>query len=62
MLAGELVAWYRRLDKKGVPRAESSRSVRGLEKGVCGKPYPWYRRLDPVKNLDQLYGNFPTQI
>jgi len=26
--------------KKGVPSAESSRSVRGLGKGVSGKPYP----------------------
>ena len=25
---------------KGVPSAESSRSVRGLGKGVSGKPYP----------------------
>jgi len=25
---------------KGVPNAESSRSVRGLGKGVSGKPYP----------------------
>ena len=30
------VNWY----KKGVPSAESSRSVRGLGKGVSGKPYP----------------------
>ena len=29
-----------RLKKKGVPSAESSRSVRGLGKGVSGKPYP----------------------
>jgi len=28
------------LKKKGVPSAESSRSVRGLGKGVSGKPYP----------------------
>ena len=27
-------------EKKGVPSAESSRSVRGLGKGVSGKPYP----------------------
>ena len=26
--------------KRGVPSAESSRSVRGLGKGVSGKPYP----------------------
>ena len=26
--------------RKGVPSAESSRSVRGLGKGVSGKPYP----------------------
>ena len=26
--------------EKGVPNAESSRSVRGLGKGVSGKPYP----------------------
>ena len=26
--------------KKGVPSAESSRSVQGLGKGVSGKPYP----------------------
>ena len=26
--------------QKGVPSAESSRSVRGLRKGVSGKPYP----------------------
>ena len=26
--------------KKGVPSAESSRSVRGQGKGVSGKPYP----------------------
>ena len=28
------------LKEKGVPSAESSRSVRGLGKGVSGKPYP----------------------
>ena len=27
-------------NKKDVPSAESSRSVRGLGKGVSGKPYP----------------------
>ena len=27
-------------EKKSVPSAESSRSVRGLGKGVSGKPYP----------------------
>ena len=30
----------RLLHKKGVPSVESSRSVRGLRKGVSGKPYP----------------------
>ena len=28
------------MNKKGKPSAESSRSVRGLGKGVSGKPYP----------------------
>ena len=28
------------LNKRGVPSAESSRSVRGLGKGVSGRPYP----------------------
>jgi len=31
---------YWSLKKKGVPSAESSCSVRGLGKGVSGKPYP----------------------
>jgi len=39
--------------KRGVPSAESSRSVRGLGKGVSGKPYPRLcnarrPRLEPV--------------
>jgi len=33
----EVRAWY---NIKGVPSVESSRSVRGLGKGVSGKPYP----------------------
>ena len=35
--------WYKLAEiikKNGVPNAESSRSVRGLRKGVSGKPYP----------------------
>ena len=43
------------LKEKGVPSAESSRSVRGLGKGVSGKPYPRLcnarrPRLEPVSN------------
>ena len=36
--------------KKGVPSAESSRSVRGLGKGVSGKSYP---RLCNAKTVTQ---------
>ena len=35
-----LFGWFPSNGKKGVPSAESFRSVRGLGKGVSGKPYP----------------------
>ncbi|XP_066397334.1 uncharacterized protein [Miscanthus floridulus] len=49
--------------KKGVPSAESSRSVRGLGKGVSGKPYPRLcnarrPRLEPGTFRSQAAGRF----
>ena len=43
---------------KGVPSAESSRSVRGLEKGVSGNPYP---RLCNARRLRLEPGTFRSQ-
>ena len=43
---------------KGVPSAESSRSVRGLGKGVSGKPYP---RLCNARRLRLEPGTFRSQ-
>ena len=40
MIFGIRVKLYNKLDERGVPSAESSRSVQGLGKGVSGKPYP----------------------
>ena len=42
LLSLTFAEWYseKRLKKNGVPSAESSRSVRGLGKGVSGQPYP----------------------
>ena len=59
--------------KKGVPSAESSRSVRGLGKGVSGKPYPRLcnarrPRLEPgtfrsqAVRLYRLHQARPSQI
>ena len=45
-------------DLKGVPSAESSRSVRGLEKGVSGKPYP---RLCNARRPRLESGTFRSQ-
>ena len=45
-------------DKKGVPSAESSRSVRGLGKGVSGKLYP---RLCNARSLRLEHGTFWSQ-
>ena len=44
--------------KKGIPSAESSRSVRGLGKGVSGKPYP---RLCNARRLQLEPGTFRSQ-
>ena len=44
--------------KKGVPSAESSRSVRGLGKGVSGKPYP---RLCDARRPRLEPGTFRSQ-
>jgi len=44
--------------KKGVPSAESSRSVRGLGKGVSGKPYP---RLCDARRPQLEPGTFRSQ-
>ena len=44
--------------KKGVPSAESSRSMRGLGKGVSGKPYP---RLCNARRLRLEPGTFRSQ-
>jgi len=44
--------------KKGVPSAESSRSVRGLGKGISGKPYP---RLCNARRLRLEPGTFRSQ-
>ena len=44
--------------KKGVPNAESSRSVRGLGKGVSGKPYP---RLCNARRPRLESGTFRSQ-
>jgi len=44
--------------KKGVPSAESSRSVRGLGKGVSGKPYP---RLCNARRPRLELGTFRSQ-
>ena len=46
------------LKKKGVPSAESSRSVRGLGKGVSGKPYP---RLCNARRPRLELGTFRSQ-
>ena len=43
---------------KGVPSAESSHSVRGLGKGVSGKPYP---RLCNARRLRLEPGTFRSQ-
>ena len=43
---------------KGVPSAESSRSVRGLGKGVSGKPYP---RLCNARRSRLEPGTFRSQ-
>ncbi|XP_066343289.1 mitochondrial intermembrane space import and assembly protein 40 homolog isoform X1 [Miscanthus floridulus] len=45
-------------EEKGVPSAESSRSVRGLGKGVSGKPYP---RLCNARRLRLEPGTFRSQ-
>ena len=45
-------------EKKGVPSAESSRSVRGLGKGVSGKPYP---RLCNARRPRLEPGTFQSQ-
>ena len=47
-----------RTEKKGVPSVESSRSVRGLGKGVSGKPYP---RLHNVRRPRLEPGTFRSQ-
>jgi len=44
--------------KKGVPSAESSRSVRGVGKGVSGKPYP---RLCNARRPRLEPGTFQSQ-
>ena len=47
------------IKKKGVPSAESSRSVRGLGKGVSGKPYPC---LFNVRRPRLEPGTFRSQV
>ena len=44
--------------KKGVPSAESSRSMRGLGKGVSGKPYP---RLSNARRPRLKHRTFRSQ-
>jgi len=44
---------------KGVPSTESSRSVRGLGKGVSGKPYP---RLCNARRLRLEPGTFLVEL
>ena len=46
------------IKKRGLPSAESSRSVRGLGKGVSGKPYP---RLCNAKRPRLEPGTFQSQ-
>ena len=47
------------LVKKGVPSAESFRSVQGLGKGVSGKPYP---RLCNARRPRLEPGTFRSQV
>ena len=57
-----------RTEKKGVPSVESSRSVRGLGKGVSGKSYPRLcNARSPMQNAKKNLNcdadcNFFTQI
>ena len=51
-LVWHFMAW------EGIPSAKSSRSVRGLGKGVSGKPYP---RLCNARSLGLEPGTFRSQ-
>ena len=53
LVAGE------RQGQQGVPIAESSRSVRGLGKGVSGKPYP---RMCNARRPRLKPGTFRSQV